>query len=310
MALRLPSYLHLSRAGCLTFLAISLVAGSAAPVRAAAAFDDLKDIEIGLSGTQMMHVELIRPTHSPFNPVPVVFIIHAGGWVGKNYAGGHGRGDLVAHGFAVVNIEYHPAGPGARWPVPLMDCLRAVRWMRANAAKYNVDARHFAVYGESAGAHLSACVAAYGDDPKFAEKENYPGVSAAVQAVVLGDGPMDILSTSKNHTGKLEWNLENLLGGNPTKAPEAWNEACLILHVTKNLPPYFIWHGDKDQVIPIEGTIRFVQALQQAGVPVEFITVKGGRHDAFTPADKAVPIDPDGRTIVNRMVAFLKKNLT
>ena len=302
--------MHLSRARPMVILAFGFAAKLTSPLRAAETFDDLKDIEIGLSGAQMMHVELIRPNHSPFNPVPVVFIIHAGGWMGTNYAGGHGRGDLVAKGFAVVNIEYHPAGPGARWPVPLMDCLRAVRWMRANATKYNVDAHHFAVYGESAGAHLSACVAAYGDDPKFAEKENYPGVSAAVQAVVLGDGPMDILSTNKNHTGKIEWNLENLLGGNPAQKTEEWNEACLILHINKYLPPYFIWHGDKDEVIPIEGTARFVEALEQAGVPVEFITVKGGKHDAFTPADKAVPIDPDGQTIISRMTAFLKKNLT
>jgi acetyl esterase/lipase len=302
--------MQLSRAWLTVILAFGLAAQLTSPLRAADTFEDLKDIEVGLSGSQMMHVELIRPLHSPFNPVPVVFIIHAGGWLGNNYAGGHGRGDLVAHGFAVVNIEYHPAGPNARWPVQLMDCLRAVRWMRANAAKYNVDAGHFAVYGESAGAHLSACVAAYGDDPKFAEKENYLGVSAAVQAVVLGDGPMDILSTNKNHTGKIEWNIENLLGGKPEDKPEAWNEACLILHVAKNLPPYFIWHGDKDAVIPIEGTVRFVEALQQAGVPVEFITVKGGKHDAFTPADKAVPIDPNAQTIIDRMMAFLKKNLT
>ena len=272
--------------------------------------ETIKDIEVGLSGAQMMHVDMARPLHPPANPMPVVFTMHVGGWKDGSYHGCFGRGGLYSKGYVLVSIEYHPAGPDARWPVQLRDCLRAVRWMRANAEKYHVDPDRFAAAGESAGAHLAACVGVYGGDPKFEEKENYPGVSARVQAVVLGDGPLDILTSNSNHTNpNLKWNVENLIGGTPEQKPGAWNEACMVLHVNKALPPFFIWHGEKDNVIPVGEALAFVETLKKEGVPVEFIPVKNGGHDAFTAADKTLPIEPDGISIVKRMTDFLDKHL-
>ena len=269
-------------------------------------FETLKDIEIGLSGTTMMHVDMIRPTEPPASPMPVVFVMHSGGWKDGSYHNCIGRGDMYKKGFVVVSIEYHPAGVNARWPMQLQDCLRAVRWMRTNAAKYHVDPNRFAAFGESAGAHLATCVAVYGDDPRFQESENYPGVSAKLQAVVLGDGPLDIISSNKNHTNpKLKWNIENLLGGTLEKKPDAWKEACMVLHVSKALPPFFIWHGEKDNVISIDEAIHFVDALKREGVPVEFIPVKNGGHDAFGSKEA----DPGPNVVQDQMIAFLKKYL-
>ena len=261
-----------------------------------------------MAGDQMMHVDIRRPISPQPKPMPVVFMMHSGRWKDGTYHNCFGRSSLWTKGYTIVSIEYHPI-PTARWPVQLQDCLRAVRWMRANAAKYNVDPNRFAVSGESAGAHLAACVVVYGDDPKYADKD-FPGVSAAVQAAVIGDGPLDILWSNRNHADeKLKWNVATLLGGSPEKNPEAWNEACMVLHVTKKLPPFFIWHGDKDNVIPIVEANHFVEALEKEGVPVEFIAVKGGGHDAFSPVDKAVPIEPGGNTILARMNVFLDKYL-
>lgn len=272
--------------------------------------ETIRDIEVGKSGGQTMHVDMMRPAHLPDKPMPVVFTMHAGGWKDGTYHGGFGRGNLTSNGYTTVSIEYHPAGVDARWPVQLQDCLRAIRWLRANAEKYHVDPNRFAVAGESAGAHLAACVAAYGDDPKFAEKENYPGVSARVQVAVLGDGPLDIITSNSNHTNpRLKWNVENLLGGTFEQKPDAWDEACMVRHVTKTLPPFFIWHGEKDSVISIEEASAFVAALKKEGVPVEFLSVKNGGHDAFTPSDKSLPIEPDGATILKRMADFLDKYL-
>jgi acetyl esterase/lipase len=242
--------------------------------------------------------------------MPAVFVMHAGGWLDGSYHNSFGRGNLYSQGFAVVSIEYHAANKDARWPVQLQDCLRAIRWVRANASKYDIDPSHFAACGESAGAHLAACVAVYGDDPAFAAKSDHPEVSAGVQAVVLGDAPLDILTSETNHTNpKYKWNIENLLGGTPAQNPEAWYEACMVSHVSKSLPPFFIWHGDKDNVVPIDESVRFVDALNKTGVPVEYIPVKNGGHDAFTPMDKALPIEPDGKTLVEKMTQFLERHL-
>lgn len=290
----------------------ALILSGMAPftARAQGGSEILKDVEIGQAGSQMMHVDIMRPLHSPYSPMPVVFTMHAGGWKDGTYHNCFGRGNLAAKGFLVVSIEYHPESATEQWPVQLQDCLRAVRWMRANAAKYNADPNHFAACGESAGAHLAACVAVYGDDPKFADPA-HPGVSAGVQAVVCGDGPFDVLSSENAHTNSAyRWNIETLLGGTPAQKPDAWNEATLVLHITNKLPPFFIWHGEKDDVVPIDEAIHFTDALQKASVPVEFIIVKNGKHDAFTPSDKTQPTDPTGMALISRMDDFLTKNLT
>lgn len=288
---------------CLAALALYGAADSSA--FAQGNVETIKDIEVGLSGDRMMHVEIRRPAVPPQHPMPVVFMMHSGGWKDGTYHNCFGRGSLWTKGYTIVSIEYHPAGPDARWPVQLLDCLRAVRWMRTNAAKYNVDPKRFAVSGESAGAHLAACVAVYGDDPKYADKD-FPDVSAAVQAAVIGSGPLDILSSRRNHTDqKLKWNVENLIGGGPERNPEGWNEACMVLHVTGKLPPFFIWHGEKDDVIPIDEANHFVEALKTEGVPFEFILVKNGGHDALRPVQKDAPLEPDGATVLKRMTAFL-----
>jgi acetyl esterase/lipase len=289
-------------------LAVALIAH---PVSSAfaqqAGVETIKDIEVGKSGDQMMHVDIQRSTKPQPNPMPVVFTMHSGGWKDGTHHNCFGRGSLWTKGYTIVSIEYHPAGPNARWPVQLQDCLHAVRWMRANAAKYNVDPNRFAVSGESAGAHLATCVAVYGDDPKYADKD-FPGVSAAVQAVVIGSGPLDILSSNRNHTDqKLKWNVENLLGGNPERKPEEWNEACMVLHVSEKLPPFFIWHGEKDSVIPIDEANHFVEELKKEGVPCEFIPVKNGGHDALRSVQKDAPLEPDGNVVLKQMTAFLDK---
>jgi len=295
------------RAFLLGFSLLVAVAGNIA--RAQGEPDVLKDVEIAQDGTKTMHVDILQPKSSPYHPMPVIFTMHAGGWKDGTYHNCFARGDLAKKGFLIVSIEYHPIGTGDKWPVQLKDCLRAVRWMRANAAQYNADPSHFAAYGESAGAHLATCVAVYGDDPKFADPA-YPGISAGVQAVVLGDGPVDILTSEKEHTNpKYKWNIETLLGGTPDQQPDAWNEACMLGHVSGKLPPFFIWHGEPDNVVPIAESIAFVDALKKANVPVEFFPIKNGSHDAFTPYDKTSPVEPDQKTVLEKMVAFLEKNL-
>jgi acetyl esterase/lipase len=278
--------------------------------RAAIAIEVTKGIEIAQVGNQALHVDMALPSQKSARPMPVVFTIHGGGWKDGTYHDlGRLVGPLTSKGFIVVGVEYRPI-PGGKWPAQLEDCLRAVRWMRANAAKYSADPNHFGAWGESAGGHLATCVAIYGDDTRFADKGALAGVSAKLQAVAIGSPPNDILYSETNHLNKpYRWSVETMVGGTPEKNPEAWKEACPVLNVTKNLPPFFIYHGDHDSVVPLAESLHFVDALKKAGVPVEFITVVGGGHDSFSPADKTKPIQPDGLTLIKKAVAFLEKNL-
>jgi len=269
-----------------------------------------KDIEIAQVDGKPLHVDMAVPSPAPAGKMPVVFSIHGGGWKdGTHHNLGRLYRDLTGKGFIVVSIEYRPI-PVSVWPAQLEDCLRAVRWMRANASNYQADPDRFAAWGESAGAHLAACTAIYAEDPAFADPGAFAGVSAKLQAVVCGSTPADVLYSEINNLNKgVRWNLETLMGGPPEKREAAWKQATCALHARKELPPFFLYHGDRDNVIPVAESEHFADALKAVGVPVELVIVKGGGHDSFTPVDKTKPIQPDGITLLNEMVTFLEAHL-
>ena len=85
----------------------------------------------------------------------------------------------------------------SQFPAQIEDCKAAVRWLRANADKYNIDANSFGVWGESAGGHLVAMLGTTGDVNDFDRGER-PGVSSRVQAVVDYFGPTDFLQMDEH----------------------------------------------------------------------------------------------------------------
>ena len=92
---------------------------------------------------------------------PAVVIIHGGGWTGGDKAQGREfriATTLVQAGYICASVEYMKAG-NDRWPTNLKDCKNAVRFLRANAAKYQVDEKNIGVLGGSAGGHLALMVA-------------------------------------------------------------------------------------------------------------------------------------------------------
>jgi acetyl esterase/lipase len=100
-----------------------------------------------------------------------VIVIHGGGWSKGTYKD-HVGINLAMKGYFVANVEYRLSGE-AKWPAQIEDCKMAVRWLRANAAKYNIDPNHIGCMGSSAGGHLAACLGTMGDDKKFEGNGGY-----------------------------------------------------------------------------------------------------------------------------------------
>src|SRR5262249_16290821 len=90
-------------------------------------------------------------------PLPVIVYVHGGAWLAGDRAGGHGKlAGYVADGeYAGVSVGYRLTGE-AIWPAQIHDCKAAIRWVRANAKKYNLDPDRIGVVGDSAGGHLVA----------------------------------------------------------------------------------------------------------------------------------------------------------
>lgn len=271
----------------------------------------LHDVEIGKGGDRTLHAEIAYPPSAV--PMPAVIRIHGGGWRFGSYKEKVAQW-LAPHGYLVATVEYRLSGD-ATWPAQIEDCKLAVRWLRANAAIYHVDPDRIGVWGGSAGGHLAACVGAMGEQTQFEGHGGYEGVSSRVQAVVDFCGPADFTAGDPGVERKLAKppnydspGLVKLLGGTYSEKPEIWKQASPIAYVTADDPPFLIVHGDKDESVPHEQSEKMVAALKKAGVPVEFITVKGGGH-AMGAAPGDPPAQPGSKALQEAVLAFLNKYL-
>ena len=153
----------------------------------------------------------------------------------------------------------------APFPAQIEDCKAAVRWLRANAGKYNLDADRIGVWGMSAGGHLAALLGTSGGVPELEGSGDNMQYSSRVQAVCDVAGPAD-LPAMTNLGPKRMFAIEALLGGPLEKDKAKAITASPIHYVSKDDPPFLIVHGEGDRVIPVEQSRRFYEALQKAGV--------------------------------------------
>src|SRR5262245_60671979 len=184
-------------------------------------------------------------------PLPVVVWIHGGAW----RAGSKDRCPAtwaVAQGYAVGSLNYRLL-QHAEFPAQIEDCKAAIRWLRANAKKYNLDPEHVGVAGASAGGHLAALLGTTGNVKELEGKGGNEGQSSRVQAVIDLFGPTGI----------------------PTRNREQGN---VLRYLTKYAPPFLILHGDADKTVPIRHSERLTEALKKAGVEVQFVRKEGAGH--------------------------------
>ena len=256
----------------------------------------LHDVVIGKGGERTLHAEIARPKHPPKTPMPAVIWIHGGGWQGGTHKQ-NGAWVLALLGYFTASIEYRLSAE-ATWPAQIEDCKLAVRWLRANAAQYNVDPNRIGVWGMSAGGHLVACLGTPADKAD---------ASSRVQAVADYCGPTDFTDQDGNNDF-LRKLYAKLCGGTLSEKPDAWRQASPLLHVSAACPPFLIVHGEKDELVPIAHSERMEAALRKAGVPVEFIRVKGGNHGMIPPPGQP-RAEPDLETLCKRVAAFFDEHL-
>lgn len=229
---------------------------------------------------QALHADVYQP-EGP-GPFPAVLIVHGGGWSGRTREDMASiAGSLAESGFAVMNIEYRLA-PDYQFPAQLHDLQQAMHWLTANAARFRIDTDKLAGYGYSSGAHLIsllALVAAEGgelDSP-------YGGPETRLDAVVSGGTPSDL---RKFRSGKL---VEQFLGGTVDEVPERYAAASPVTHITADAPPFFLYHGTMDDLVPVDHATDFQADLAQYGVATEMMLLRYRGHIAtFLTSQSAV----------------------
>jgi len=230
-------------------------------------------------------VDLYLPKkRSSDKPLPVVALIHGGGWV---------NGDRIGYAAAAIQFartgDYAAVGVGyrltkeARWPAQVYDCKAAIRWIRAHAKELNLDPDKIAVMGSSAGGHLSSLLGTSGD-VKELEGDLGPNAtfSSRVNGVVNLCGPEDFtkaLMFDKEGKPILKDDaVIGLLGGNYEEKHAEAVAASPLTYVSKDDPPFITFHGTKDQRVAFLHAETIHAALQKASVPSLLVPITDGGH--------------------------------
>ncbi|NQW29087.1 MAG: alpha/beta hydrolase [Ignavibacteria bacterium] len=225
---------------------------------------------------------LLLDLHLPGNasgPVPLIIWIHGGGWRnGSKATCLPFRLGFTQRGYAVASINYRLTGE-ACFPAQIEDCKAAIRWLRAHAAEYGLDADRFGAWGSSAGGHLVSLLGTSGDIAEFDVGDN-TNISSRVQAVCDYYGPVDFKTMCEVYKrfAQPDSPLSKLLGGPISTRPEAAKAASPITYITPDDPPFLIVHGDADGTVPVEQSRQMDAALHAAGLESELIILPGAGH--------------------------------
>jgi acetyl esterase/lipase len=220
-----------------------------------------------------LYLDIYKPGDRGDTTRPAVVLIHGGGWTSFSKSTMRGMGQFLARsGFVAFAVDYRLLhGEENRWPAQLDDVQRAVRWVRANAAKYGVNPERIGAFGHSAGGQLAALLGM--EETRDNSDAALAKYSSKVQAVVDVSGPTDL--TAEHDPDGVAF-LTNLLGADYAKHPEIWRAASPALNVSKTDAPFLIVHGTQDQNVPISQSQELYDKLLAAGVPVSFVKVNDG----------------------------------
>ncbi|WP_035340087.1 alpha/beta hydrolase [Dickeya sp. DW 0440] len=259
-----------------------------------------------------LKMDILQPEMK--SPQPVVLFITGGGFINANkdnYI--QQRLAMAQAGYVVASMEYRVA-PTVMFPAPLEDVKSAIRYLRANASKFGIDASHLAVFGASAGGYLAAFSGTTSGSRQFDKGDNLDQ-NSNVQAVIdfyglsdltrVGEGfPDNVVQkhTTASATEAIWVNGTSVFneGGPITRFPEKATAANPITYIGQHTPPFLIMHGSADTVVSPRQTELLHRALRQQGIESTYYLVKGAEHGGV------YWLQPE---IMQKVLAFLNSHL-
>lgn len=220
-----------------------------------------KNIVYSEIGNRKLGLDIFYPKNSNKKIFPSVVLIHGGAWrSGDRSLLIPMAQKLASKGFVTAAIEYR-LSIEALYPAAIYDIKSSIRWLRANAEKYNIDTNKIAIYGASAGGHIAALIGTTNGDKKFEGNEKNLNHSSNVQAIVDIDGVVDFFGKGTEELYKKSGKPSAAhlwFGASPKENPKVWKEASPINHTDKQTPSILFinssqarFHAGRDEMIKI-----------------------------------------------------------
>lgn len=215
------------------------------------------------------------------SPMGYVLYVHGGGWSGGDKSTNTNPPwwllDLRQRGYHVASTNYRlapkdldAASPSTfHHPAQIEDVESAVKYLKQHAVANSLEPRKIVAIGNSAGGHLVSLLGT----------RNGPGSDARVAGVINLYGGAALYGAQADARP-----IHNLLGCNTSSVPNttcytAALDASPDQHIAADNPPFFIFHGEDDMVVPVNGSKIFQAELESAGVNSTLVIVPGVEHD-------------------------------
>jgi acetyl esterase/lipase len=187
--------------------------------------------------------------------------------------------EFARRGWVAVTINYR-LSPRATWPDHIVDCKRALAWVREHIAEFGGDPGFIAVSGGSAGGHLAALLALTPGDPDF--QPGFEEADASIDACVPFYGVYDMTAgrgTSRYDRGMLTLLERRVFKRRLADDPAVFEAASPLRRVHRDAPPFFVIHGTNDTLVPVAEARAFVSALRAVSqAPVLYAELPYTQH--------------------------------
>lgn len=258
-----------------------------------------RDIAYAGDGHARHRLDVYRPA-GVCRSAPVLLQIHGGGWT---------LGDkrqqalplvyfMASRGWVVVTPNYR-LSPKARFPDHLVDCKRALAWVRENIGQFGGDASFVAVTGGSAGGHLAALMGLTANDARL--QPGFERADTSIAACVPFYGVYDFLDRhglKGSGPEMVAWLAKTVMPCSPPQDPPLWDLASPVTGIRPDAPPFFVLHGTHDSLASTAEARLFAERLRAVSrQPVAYAELPGAQHawDIFKSARAMHSVHAVGR---------------
>jgi len=155
------------------------------------------------------------------------------------------------------------------YPAPVIDVKRAIKYVRFNSGKFNINPEKIGIMGFSAGAHAACAATEYFDEQEYEPTDETDKISAKPNACILCY-PVISMSDEFCHQGS----KERITGGDSS----LYKKLSCEKNVREDMPPVFMWHTFEDMSVPVRNSLEMALALKEKNVPFELHIYPKGRH--------------------------------